>query len=445
MWQFSLKDSILPICLLLTFGFLTSCKSTKPLIQKAEPTNFNLLIDTSSVLNSGFTGLVIYDLKSKKTLFDRNGSKLFTPASNVKLMTLYASLKTLSDSIPAIKYIETDTSFIFWGMGDPTFLHPFFEKSRTLEFLREKGAAKKMYFSTSHNQMAAYGKGWMWDDYNDYYQAEIATLPMYGNVLTVRNDSSGFMLSPNASNFVFGYDSLTNKIQRELDENIFKLPIDLALRQNFYKEVPYKNVEQVNFSILKDSLNQNLELIDMEIPTESKLFYSLTVDTVYKRMMEISDNIIAEQLLLVCGMMISDTFSTRVAIRSFKDQLFDSLCVQPVWVDGSGLSRYNMVAPWTLIKLLEKMKQEFPEERLYNLLAQGGKNGTLGKMFMNESGPVVYGKSGSISGVYNLCGFLITKSGKTIAFSFMNNNMNAPVSSIKKEVENILIQYRNEY
>nr|MBP6540039.1 D-alanyl-D-alanine carboxypeptidase [Saprospiraceae bacterium] len=59
--------------------------------------------------------------------------------------------------------------------------------------------------------------------------------------------------------------------------------------------------------------------------------------------------------------------------------------------------------------------------------------------------PFIYAKSGSMTGVYNLSGYLITNSGRKMVFSFMNNNFEGKVSEIRKTVEKILMEIRMNY
>src|SRR6185436_15418019 len=62
-------------------------------------------------------GFVLYDPVANKTIFDHQGERYFTPASNTKIFTLYAALKLLGDSVPALRYVANNDSLIFWGTG----------------------------------------------------------------------------------------------------------------------------------------------------------------------------------------------------------------------------------------------------------------------------------------------------------------------------------------
>ncbi|MBK9733691.1 MAG: D-alanyl-D-alanine carboxypeptidase [Saprospiraceae bacterium] len=395
-------------------------------------------MDTSPVLSTGFSGLVLYDLTNGKELLSRNKSKHFIPASNIKLFTLFACLKTLGDSIPALKYIETDSTFTFWGTCDATFLHPKFPNSKVLDFIQSKAKSKKLIYSYGHSTINHYGKGWMWDDYNDYYQTELTPFPMFGNALHVCKDSNGLSLYPISSKIVINFGAKPNDFKRNLSDNLFTLPLMTDSLMFSEKEIPFKDVASLNILFLEDTLKTKISIEKSHLPKEAKTFYSTPVDTVYKRMMQVSDNMLAEHLLLSCGLVISDTISSKYAIDTIKKLYFSEMITTFNWVDGSGLSRYNLFSPDEMIFLLKKMYSSFPKDRLFSLLTIG-KEGRLKNMDLDNGKPFVFAKSGSMNGVYNLSGYLNTRSGRCIAFSFLNNQFNGPVYLAKKEVERILI------
>ena len=137
-----------------------------------------------------------------------------------------------------------------------------------------------------------------------------------------------------------------------------------------------------------------------------------------------------------------DSLSTSRVICYARKNLLAPLPDPVEWVDGSGLSRLNLITPRTLTQLLLRLHQEVPERRLLSLLAAGGGQGTLRKRYHDASGPWLWGKTGTLSNNLNMCGYLRTKSGRLIAFSFMNNNHIARSLAMRNEVERVLALLR---
>jgi len=153
----------------------------------------------------------------------------------------------------------------------------------------------------------------------------------------------------------------------------------------------------------------------------------------------------AEQLLLTYAVE-NDLPMKAQAVIDFmiKNHLAD-LPDKPQWVDGSGLSRQDLFTPATMVKLCEKIYDEVNDEaRLFGLLPQGGKTGTIRNYFKSDV-PFVFAKTGSLSNVHNLSGYLKTRKGKTLIFSFMNNNYVRPTSEIRTEMERILTLIHEKY
>ena len=122
---------------------------------------------------------------------------------------------------------------------------------------------------------------------------------------------------------------------------------------------------------------------------------------------------------------------------------FKDLPQKPRWVDGSGLSRYNLFSPRDFVAILNNMKNEFGIERIKVILPTGGE-GTFSNYFKSESG-YFFAKTGTLSGVVALSGFLYTKKNKLLIFSVQVNNHNASATDVRRAVEKFLEGVRNKY
>src|SRR5690606_9866034 len=196
--------------------------------------------------------------------------------------------------------------------------------------------------------------------------------------------------------------------------------------------------------MLSEAVGKEVELTDQDLPKNAKTLFSLPSDLVYKRMMEVSDNFLAEQVLLMVSAQISNSMSSEKAIQHITSKYLKGMPQEPVWVDGSGLSRYNLFSPKDLVFVLDKLYKEFPQERLFNIFAVGGKTGTLRGNYGGKT-PYVYAKSGTLSNNYCLRGYLITKSGRTLIFSVMNNHFQKQNWQVRQETQKLLEFLRDNY
>ena len=392
----------------------------------------------SPVFAHNHTGFSLYDISENKTLLDHNADRYFIPASNTKLFTYYASLKTLGDSIPAFHYQVSGDSLILWGTGDPSFLNPDLPNSKVFDFLKNR--PEKIYFSNDNFTGSFFGNGWSWDDYNDYYAAEISSFPVHGNIVRFTgNKENTLKITPNFFTEKTYNWSKSNRfsVQRDLSANLFSYPAGKEIKLNYAQDVPFKTGVEVTVALLADTLKKEVVFINKPLEKNTKVFYSLPSDTLYRRMLHVSDNMIAEQLMLLNSNALNGTLNTESGIDSvIKKHLFD-LPDAPKWVDGSGLSRQNLFTPRSITALLQKIHQIVPEKKLFSILPAAGQSGTL-KNLLKVDKPFIFAKSGSLNNNYCLSGFLVTKKGRTLIFSMMNNNFVNSTSDVRKEVVKIL-------
>jgi D-alanyl-D-alanine carboxypeptidase/D-alanyl-D-alanine-endopeptidase (penicillin-binding protein 4) len=384
------------------------------------------------------TGFVLYDLENDRTLFEHQSQQYFTPASNTKIFTFYTALTILGDSIPALRYIEKGDSVIFKGTGDPSFLYKYaFDSRIAFDFLGD--TTKQLFFAAENFYTEPFGPGWAWDDYLEAYSSERSSFPIYGNFASITHAGRIVRVVPQPFSFdISVVDSLEkSSVVREIGSNkIFFHPgWNTSKIENW--EVPFKTSPIVSTTLLSDTLKRNVSLIENISMDSAKTIYSIPSDSLYKVMMQRSDNFIAEQLLLMCAGVLSDSLKPEIAINYMKKNYLNDLPDNPIWVDGSGLSRYNLFTPRSMVALWKKIYTRVPQKRLFHLLAIGGKSGTLKNAYKNNP-PFIFGKTGTLSNNHCVSGFLVSRKGKVFIFSFMNSNHPASSTVVRKEMEVIL-------
>jgi len=110
------------------------------------------------------------------------------------------------------------------------------------------------------------------------------------------------------------------------------------------------------------------------------------------------------------------------------------------FADGSGLSRLNLVAPAATVKLLRYMDRSPQREAFQTLLPIGGEDGTLASRFEgNPEGRRVHAKTGTLSHVSALSGYVESRSRGRLAFSLMVNNYHAGSSEIRTVMDKICL------
>ncbi len=413
----------------------------------------NILL-TDTAINTGHIGISIYEPATNKYWYNYNDTKYFTPASNTKLFTLYAGMKYLGDSLVGLRYSEHKMNYEIITKytpivteitltGDPTFLHPDFKNQPVLNFLSKKG---KIVINKLP-QLKMYGDGWSWDDYFDTDMIPLSSFPMYGNTITINwANKDSISIYPKyfrkESEFIGNFDS-GFYINKKFGSN------HLVFIQGNKKKraIPFETDLFTFINLLKDTL-PNLDISYTNgylvfFDKKDKIIYSQPTDSLFKPMMHHSDNFFAEQtLLMVSNEHLGYMSDEKIIDTLLKTDLKD-IPQKPQWVDGSGLSRYNLFTTQDFVYILNKMKNEFGLQRLKVILPTGGQ-GTLLNYYKKDSG-YIFAKTGTLSNNGALSGYLITKKGKLLIFSILVNNYITSGTPIRKAIEQFLQAIRNKY
>jgi len=155
---------------------------------------------------------------------------------------------------------------------------------------------------------------------------------------------------------------------------------------------------------------------------------------ILKPFLKESQNQIGEMLLRYLGAATADTGSVAAGRRAVTETLTswgipdDSY----VYYDGSGLSRYNYLAPEAVVRLLRVMARRPDFEVFYNALPIAGVDGTLEqRMVGSRAEGNAHAKTGFISNARALSGYVTTADGELLAFSIIANNFDSPVRPVE--------------
>lgn len=386
------------------------------------------------------TGFMLYDLESQQVIFEKNSHQYQIPSSTTKLLTLYGALLVLEDSTQTLRYQSADDTLKIWGSGDPSWRYKDFYQP---DFQKIIANHKVIQFSDANQISPSYGYGWQWDDYYFAYAAERSSLPIYGNLVKMEKEGNKPQLFPKIfQNELQPSSQVLEEVQRDFHSNTFFYNPQTFIGRE--KQLPFL----VNPSLITQ-LGSELTGIPWiyrpdSLPSIHQIWRGSPLTPLLQEMMRESDNFIAEQLLFSISDKLFQELATERAIDYLLKTALSDLPDTPKWVDGSGLSRHNLITPRSLVRVVEKLVELLPEGELENLLAVGGKSGTLKNTFQ-ASTPYIFAKTGSMTASYNLAGLVKTKSGKTYAFAFMNSNFPFAVSRVRKEVENVMLQIRDHF
>jgi len=409
----------------------------------------------SDVFEKGHLGFMLTDPAKEKPLVAINEDKYFIPASNTKLFTFYTSYTVLGDEkVNGLNYLERGDSLIFWGTGDPSLLHPDLQDSTVIEFLQK--SEKQLFLIDNFDQVDAFGPGWSWDWYNAYYATERSALPIYGNIVRYKFEegNKNFTIYPERFKPFLAAVKTENwngfRFRRDRFQNLFSYQIsdDQELKP-FETDIPFITSAEFAAQLLSEKLDKKVSLIsgDQYLKLDPKKLQTAPADSIYAQMMKISDNFLAEQLMLLVSDQMNNRLSTREAIEYAKENLLNDLPDEPMWYDGSGLSSRNMFTPRSIIALLGKIRAEVPLEKIKAYFPAGGESGTIRNWYHADEGqpPYIYAKTGTLSMSNALSGYLITKSGKILHFSCLMNNYQISSSELKTELQKVLYMIHDKY
>lgn len=388
------------------------------------------------------TSIYIYDLKNNKDILKENSDTFLIPASLQKLYTGYAAINKLGDqykfmtSMSSNEQPEKDvlySNLYINFSGDPTLTSN--DLNNMFLNLNVKNIDGDIIINDHAFDKQAYGPGWMWDELDDCYAAPITPYIIDSNCGSAliwpsdtANTPANFKIEEeidqslvvnintnnNSNNKCELYFLRTSNSCCELNgciditSGIQKIKIAAHNTQIFLRQ-KIKNILESN------SITFSGSIIFQDIPPKNKVLvrhYSEPLSSIITKMLKTSDNLIAESLYKKMGQLETGNKGSwpsghKELVKILRSKNIDIDESQAI--DGSGLSRYNLVTSGQVMQLLRIINDDTNYKNiLLQALPTAGIDGTLN--WINSTALVgqVKGKTGSMTGVYNLAGYFST-------------------------------------
>jgi D-alanyl-D-alanine carboxypeptidase/D-alanyl-D-alanine-endopeptidase (penicillin-binding protein 4) len=451
------------------------------------------LIDESGFASARW-GISVISLSDGATLYSRNGDRLFTPASNMKIYTTAVALDLLGadyrwrTSVYAEKQPDAGGTvqgdLILYGRGAPDLVsHNRNNNEAALAKLAEdlyargiKRVQGNVVGDESYFRGNSLGDGWQWTDIQWYFGAEASALSIDGNEIDVNvipstsakeppavkaSDGGAFVTIQNR--IVAGKPSMrpTIGINRGLSDNNVAVWGELPPgSKGFGARLSVHNPALWTAHLFLDALKKRGISIDGQAlargsrvapsqrfdPAQAVELASVTskpLSEIARITNKESNNLFAELILRTLGRERGAILETpEPPGRELGDDEAGVALVR-LWLaragvpttglaihDGSGLSRLNLVTPDSTARLLITVSNTASGEVFKHSLPIAGKDGTLAGRLKSVNERVI-AKTGSLTYDNSLSGYATSPDGKVFAFSILCNDQTGRGNSIR--------------
>lgn len=447
--------------------------------------------------------VLIYDIENDKPIFGWNEYKNMIPASNTKLYTTAAALDQLGPDFQYETHLISDGNIAdgvlqgnlyVVGSGDPVIggryndgniVKTFEDWADSLKALGIQKVAGDIIGDDDYFDDIPLGPGWMWDDESYWYSAEVSALSLNDNTVDIiatgtrEGQPARIHWEPSNTPYVTVFNNTVsvhpdssgeNNYSRRRANNIIDVSSEVPVDRTVTRYVTISNPTQYFVTVLSEVLERkgiSIEGTALDVDRLSSkpdyaeanqrvaVHLSVPMSEIVKAINKPSHNLYADMVLKTLAAESSKTMGSKQegswkgGIEQVKHTLAKAGAdtSRTMLVDGSGLSRYNLVTADMTIDLLRYMwhhpdRQAF--SAFYESLPIGGVDGTLsGRYAAGSARGNVRAKTGTVSYASSLSGYVQSADGKPVAFSIMANHFSVPTSQVRATQDFIVEQLAN--
>jgi D-alanyl-D-alanine carboxypeptidase/D-alanyl-D-alanine-endopeptidase (penicillin-binding protein 4) len=406
-------------------------------------------------------GFIITDTVRRTTLYSRNADQEFMPASNFKLLVGSAALQRLGTTFAYVTSVGADSAVSGGVIRGNVYLHGGGDALLAAKDLDDGAAALAaqgikriegdVVTDATHFDTQRYGYGWSWDDLPYYYAPVITALELEDGtvhmtfapaadpgtqaVLRVWPESSAYTIDDELMTGAAGSKD-TSDFARVWDQpRIIKVDGNYPAGGKVSGEVSpaVPDPESYAGDVFKRALAAHGitvtgTLRSGKMPAAAPVLWSHDSEKLPQLLADFwypSDNLMGELFLKQLGVVQGGEPGTDQNGQVLEQNFLRSIGVDPSTVtigDGSGLSQYDRITPRDLLTILQTDWNGPNRQIVLNALPVSGVRGTLRRSYVGTPAErVVFAKTGSISHVRTISGFVQTKTHGPVTFSFLIN------------------------
>ena len=464
----------------------TTRRAAPPAEEKASGTNFDARLSSlvnGSVASNADASIQVVEVESGRVVAQRNPHRAIAPASNMKIFTTAAALDELGEDfqvktdvlalgdIDDAGTLNGDIKVI--GRGDPTIGGRFHDGAATAVFQQWASEIRRAGIKTIGGDLIfEYGyfdteyvhPTWPEDQLINWYEAPISAFSLQEGCVQVRVLPAGgagqpcvVQLEPSTSYVGVDNTCRTGRglpfITRRRNTNTIIVKGGVPLRAGVTEVfISVENPIHYFAAVTKETFERagirvagEVKLVAKDSRTGWRLVaqHSTPIPVIVMVINKKSQNHYAEQLLKILGAEERGEGSFAAGNAEVKEWLTTKVGVpadefHPA--DGSGMSRDNRASANAFIAALRYMwKSPYRAEFVSSLPYTGDPDSKYGRRLRNPPyARQVYAKTGYISGVIGLSGYVHAKSGKIYAFSFLFNRFRVGVSTVYRLQDEML-------
>ncbi len=436
------------------------------LAANSAPSDIDSAISDSEIHKDAIS-VSVKDVTSGKTLYELHARKPMPPASTQKVVTATVATDTLGNDyeFTTSLYKTTNNELQLKLSGDPNLSKG--DLSTLMKAAKAKNITtpKAFFIDDFVMDSVEWGEGWQWDDDLNPLMQKFSSYNLDKNLLTITIDPSKNEGAPGEIKLNTFYPvtfmnlTLTgNKNNIEISRNNHISPDVITISGVINSRVSYKipvNSPKRYFTIkLEEAISSaKIEYYDSFVQRKTPLNNIYLVDEIKHPIEPVlidiyqnSSNISAETLFKTAGgKFVNNTGALKNALLMFYDYCKkyglkpDDIKI----VDGSGVSKNNLMTADFMTEFLIFQTKRDDFEKYMNIFPTAGEGTLKNRMLYFKD--IIYAKTGTLTDISAICGYIKTRNGNLIAFDIMINDPKSSSSAKKTTEEQIIRAIYSKY